>query len=138
MTLLDDLVPEPLQTWTPGVLDRLRAHGQIETLFFEFKSEWDGSEVGRTVRAFANRLGGFLLFGVTAKRPANTIDSFPGLKPADWLLEVTHNVVGHVSPLPIWDTVQIPSPDDPSRFVVVTRGEQSGRTPHIVTTSGRI
>jgi len=51
---------------------------------------------------------------------------------------VTNNIVGHVSPLPIWDTVQIPSPDNPSRLVVVTRVEQSSRTPHVVTTSGRI
>jgi hypothetical protein len=139
MTLLDDLVPEPLQTWDSDLLARLRRESKGETLFFEFKSTFDCEDVEKTVCAYANRLGGFLLFGVTARAADNTIDAFPGLEAGTgWLRRVSDCVVGHVSPLPVWDTTQIASPDDATRFVVVTRVEPSSRTPHLLTRSGRI
>jgi hypothetical protein len=138
MTLLDDLVHEPLQLWDPALLTRLRAEGKSETLFFEFKSEFDCGDVEKAVCAFANRLGGFLLVGVEASKPENVIDNFVGLDPEDWLRRVSDCIVGHLSPLPVWDTVQMDSPDAPGRFVVVTRVEASHRTPHIVARTGRI
>jgi len=61
VTLLDDLVPEPLHRWDVAVLERLRREDKGETLFFEFKELFDCGEVERHVCAFANRLGGFLL-----------------------------------------------------------------------------
>jgi hypothetical protein len=138
MSLLDDLVPEPLQHWDPALLDRLRLEGKGETLFFEFKSQFDCADVEKTVCAFANRLGGYLLFGVVANSE-NTIASYPGLDPnEDWLRRVSDCVVGHVSPLPIWDTVSLASPDATDRRVVVTRVEASGRTPHVLSRNGVI
>ena len=138
MTLLDDLVHEPLQDWDPALLERLRADGKGETLFFEFKSEFDCADVEKTVCAFANRLGGFLLFGVEASRPDNRLGNFVGVAPQDWLRRVSDCIVGHVSPLPVWDSVQIDSPDVPGRLVVITRVEASHRTPHIVARTGRV
>jgi hypothetical protein len=138
MSLLDDLVPEPLQHWDPALLDRLRLEAKGETLFFEFKSQFDCADVEKTVCAFANRLGGYLLFGVEANEE-NTITSYSGLDPNnDWLRRVSDCVVGHVSPLPIWDTVSLSSPDAPDRRVVVTRVEASARTPHMLSRNGVI
>lgn len=139
MTLLDDLVPEPLQHWDGAVLERLRTESKGETLFFEFKSMFDCDDVEKAVCAFANRLGGFLMFGVTARVADNTIEGFPGLASGkDWLRRVSDCIVGHVSPLPTWDTKQIPSPDNSQNLVVVTRIELSHRTPHLLARNGRI
>jgi hypothetical protein len=139
VTILDDLVPEPLQRWDSALLNRLRAEGKGETLFFEFKELFDCPDVEKAVCAFANRLGGFVLWGTTAKASDNTIDAFPGLEPGeDWIRRVSDCVVGHVSPLPTWDTVQIPSPDEPGRVVVAARVESSAQTPHLLARNGRI
>lgn len=139
MGLLDDLVPEPLQRWDTALLDRLRSEGKGETLFFEFKERLDCADVGKAVCAFANALGGFLLIGVTAKPSDNSVDRYPGLPTGtDWIRRVTDCIVGHVSPLPAWDTVQIASPDAPSTVVLATRVEPSPTTPHLLTRNGRI
>jgi hypothetical protein len=131
-------VPEPLQHWDPALLDRLRLEGKGETLFFEFKSQFDCADVEKAVCAFANRLGGYLLFGVVATSE-NSIASYPGLDSnEDWLRRVSNCVVGHVSPLPIWDTVSLASPDATDRRVVVTRVEASARTPHMLSRNGAI
>lgn len=139
MSLLDDLVPEPLQSWDTALLKRLRTEGKGETLFFEFKEGLDCAVVEKTVCALANALGGYLLVGVTAKPSDNTIDLYPGLPSGtDWIRRVTDCVVGHISPLPAWDTVQLGSPDVSSSLVVVTRVEPSASTPHLLTRNGRI
>lgn len=138
MTTLDDLVAEPLQSWDAALLVRLRTDGKSETLFFEFKSVFDCADVEKTVCAFANRLGGFLLLGVEADTADNRITRFPGLSPDDWLRRVSDCIMGHVSPLPTWDTVAIASPDAPERLIVVTRVEESVNTPHLVVRTGRI
>lgn len=138
MSTLDDLIPEPLPRWSGEVLERLRAEGKGEALFFEFKGDFRGEYVEKAVCAFANALGGFLLLGVAADTE-NRIAAFPGLEAADdWPSRVSDNIVGHISPLPAWDTVVIDSPDDPTRRVVVTRVEPSVRTPHLVTKTGTI
>jgi Putative DNA-binding domain len=139
VTLLDDLVPERIQAWDAALLNRLRTEDKGETLFFEFKETFDCESIEKAVCAFANRLGGFLVLGVTARPVDNTIDRYPGLeKGVDWLRRMSDCVVGHVSPLPSWDTVQIPSPDDPNRNVIVTRIEASSLTPHVLARNGRI
>jgi hypothetical protein len=139
MALLDDLVSEPIQQWNSTVLTRMREDGKGETLFFEFKSTHDCEAIDKAVCAFANRLGGFLMLGVTAGSLDNTIDGYPGLSGGtDWLRSVSDCIVGHVSPLPAFDTVQIPSPDDTTKYVVVTRVEASENTPHMLTRNGRI
>jgi hypothetical protein len=126
MSQLDDLVPHPLQSWTPDVLSQLRAEGKGETLFFEFKSVFDCGDVEKTVCAFANRLGGFLIIGAEARASDNTLVAFPGLEEGtEWSRRVTDCVVGHVSALPDWDSVQIRSRDHPDRVVCVTRVEES-------------
>lgn len=137
MTVLDDIVPTQLQMWTTATLEDLRDRGVGETLFFEFKSDFEGRAVSKTACAFANAYGGFLLHGATAS-PANVVDGYPGVDPGDWLRSVGDNIVGHVSTLPVWDTVQIESPDAPTRYVVVTRIEPSERTPHLVMQTGKI
>jgi hypothetical protein len=138
MSTLDDFIPEPLATWNGEVLERLRAESKGEALFFEFKGDFRGEYVEKAVCAFSNALGGFLLLGVTADTE-NRIAAFPGLEAADdWPSRVSDNIVGHISPLPAWDTVVIDSPDDPTRRVVVTRVEPSVRTPHVVTKTGTI
>jgi len=139
VALLDDLVPEPLHMWDAAVLERLRSEGKGETLFFEFKELFDVKDVEKTVCAFANRLGGFLLFGTTAKSTDNSIDLYPGLDPGvDWIRRVSDGVVGHVSPLPTWNTIQVGSPDVKGRLIVITRVEASDSTPHILARNGRI
>ena len=138
MTVLDELVPEPLHRWDAAVLARLRSEGKSENVFFEFKATFDGAEVEKTVCAFANRMGGYLLFGATAD-PDNRLKAFPGLESGkDWPKLVSDWVVGHISPLPAWDAVSVDSPDRPGRPVVVVRVEESTSTPHIVTSSGTI
>lgn len=137
MTHLDDLVPTPLQAWTKETLNQLRANDVGETLFFEFKGTFDGRDVEKTVSAFANGQGGFLIQGATCG-PSNRLERYPGIEPNDWPRLVGDYIVGHVSPLPAWDTVAIDSPDESDRLVVATRVEKSFRTPHILSKNGRI
>ena len=137
MTVLDDLVPVPLHRFTQETLAELRAAGKCEGLHFEFKSEWKPEDVTRCVCAFANSAGGFLMFGVDQTEDA-CMGPMQGLDPGpEYQLLAKDWIVGHISPLPVWDAAAVPSPDDPTRPVLVMRIEESGRPPHVVTTSGK-
>lgn len=138
MSLLDEIVPTSLHTFTPQTLDALRTAGKQEGLYFEFKGQWPATGVAKTVCAYANAYGGFLVLGATQTADAK-IDRFPGLDPSiEWPLRIKDQVVGHVSSLPVWDAVSVTSPDNPPAKVAVVRVEASDQTPHVVTDSGII
>lgn len=135
MAILDDLVPVPLQRFGPETLKSLRSDGKCEGLYFEFKSEWKPDDVTRCVCAFANQRGGYLMFGIATKADG-CIESMPGLEPGpEYPLLAKDRIVGHISPLPVWDAVAVASPDDATRPILVIRVEESPRPPHVVTTS---
>jgi hypothetical protein len=103
-------------------------------LFFEFKGEWTPRHVAKTVAAFANSSGGFLFFGAEATE--GKLAAFPGLPGGkEWAREIANNIVGHVSPLPAWEVIEVPTPTG-SGCVVAVRVDASRRTPHILCTSG--
>jgi hypothetical protein len=137
VTTLDDLVPVPIQRFTSETLESLRTQGKCEGLYFEFKAEWKPEDVTRCVGAFANAAGGFLFFGI-ATGSDGCIDSMPGLEPGpEYPLLAKDRIVGHLSPLPVWDAVSVASPGDSSRPILAIRIEASPRPPHVVTTSGK-
>src|SRR6266571_644179 len=138
MSILDDLVPTPLTSFTSDTLAKLRRDGKQEGLYFELKEQWTADRVTKGICCLANAYGGFLIVGAT-QHPDGTIDKFPGLDPSEeWPLRVRDVVVGHISPMAVWDAVSRPSPDDPARHVLVVRVESSDQTPHVVTATGQI
>jgi len=100
--VLDEMLPA-IDTGTLAKLLELPPDERpVEDLFYEFKEVWTPKHVGKTVAAFANTMGGFLMFG--AKAVAGRLDSFPGLKRGpEWPLLVANNIVGNVSALPHWE-----------------------------------
>src|SRR5438034_1179027 len=101
MGALDDLFPAGL---TPAVLNGMPGkpadERPRENLFFEFKEKLNPRHIPKSVAAFANASGGFLMIGAT-QEPDGTLRDFPGLDEGpDWAKQVSDNIVGHVSPLP--------------------------------------
>jgi hypothetical protein len=138
MSLLDEIVPTPLHSFTTHTLNDLRSAGKQEGLCLELKEKWPAGGVGKTICAFANAFGGFLIIGATQK-PDGKIDRFLGVDPKqEWPLRIKDQVVGHISPLPVWDAVTVTSPDDPKTIVAIVRVEASDATPHVLTDSGVI
>jgi hypothetical protein len=138
MSLLDEIVATPLHSFTTDTLNDLRSAGKQEGLYLELKEKWPAAGVAKTICAFANAYGGFLIIGATQK-PDGKIDRFPGLDPKEeWPLRIKDQVVGHISPLPVWDAITVTSPDDPTAIVAIARVEASDETPHVLTDSGVI
>lgn len=138
MAVIDDLFPTPLDQFTSDTLEQLRADGKCESLYLELKSEWKPDDVTRCVAAFANADGGFLVFGAD-QTAGGCINVYPGLEPGvEYPTLAKDRIVGHISPLPVWNAVSVDSPDNPARPVLLIRVGRSERTPHVVTTSGKI
>lgn len=138
MSALEDLFPGG---FTPAVLNALPGkpadERPRENLFFEFKEKWNPRYVAKSVSAFANASGGYLLIGATQESDG-TLAGLPGVERGrDWAKEVSDNVVGHISPLPGWEVMPFPAAQD-GKVVVVVRVQESWATPHIVTDSGSI
>ncbi len=137
VTQLDVLLPEVSTAALRVLLGRRSDERPAEGLFYEFKSDFTPRHVAKTVSAFANTLGGFLVFGATTEQ--GHLEAFPGLPDAtEWPREVANNIIEQVSPLPSWEPFVVESPTAAPRVVLVVKVPPSRRTPHIVTTSGRI
>jgi len=137
MADLDQLLPDITTAGLGRLLERPIDERPAEGLFFEFKSEWTPRHVSKTVAAFANAQGGFLLIGATERQGA--LVGFPGVDRAmEWPREVANNVVAHLSPLPVWEVFCVPSPENSERDVVVVKVPYSKRAPHVDTNTGRI
>ena len=123
MSVLEDLFPIPLTEYSAATLEQLHAEGKCESLYLELKSEWKPEDITRCVAAFANADGGLLLFGVS-QNPDGCIAGFPGLEAGpEYPLLAKDRIVGHISPLPAWNAVEVPSPDSPERRVLLIRVE---------------
>jgi hypothetical protein len=109
-----------------------------ESLFVEHKGDLgDGTsqQLAKSVSAFANTLGGWLLIGVTNGRPNGstapwTSDAGPTL--AD---SVRDRLRGLVDPLPPFEAARLQHPDG---TIGVVRVYESSDTPHITLQSGAV
>lgn len=69
------IIPERLEDWTYEVVARLAAEGRPETDRYDFKLGLPNPEnLTKTCCAFANSLGGFLVFGVNQRDAAWSLD----------------------------------------------------------------
>jgi hypothetical protein len=137
MSVLDDLLPHVSTEVLAAMLARPPDDRPFENLFFEFKSQV--VHVDKSVAAFANAEGGAIFYGATSDNARLT--GFPGLpelpRGEEWPLIVNNLVLGHISPLPAWEPIVVPSPTTGSPVVVV-RVPRSTRGPHVLCKNGAI
>jgi hypothetical protein len=111
-------------------LERLAAHG--EDLFVERKQAIPNDGIGRTVAAFANSLGGWLLLGVADD---GTPVGFSPLGRADPQAYVGQLLAAEVDPLPPYLAAVRQIRGMP---ILVVRVFESADTPHLLRTTGAL
>lgn len=137
MSVLDDLLPAVTAESLRALVALAESDRPVEGLYWEFKSEWTPHHVAKSVAAFANASGGFVVFGATAVD--GRLESLPGVPPdVEYPREIVNNIIGHLSPLPDWTPVVVPSPNVPNSSVVVIKVHESRRAPHVHCKSGKI
>src|SRR5262245_53997081 len=74
-----------------------------------------------------------------AKEEAGHLDGFPGLPAGhDYRPDIGNMIRDGVSPLPAWFPMQVASPDDPTRVVLVVKVPRAARTPHVHRQTGHV
>jgi predicted HTH transcriptional regulator len=122
---------------SPDDLDRML--DLDETLFVEHKTDLGmdtAHEVIRAVAAFANTLGGWLLIGVTDRRPNRKASRWSDPENPPTLVDAVRDRLRHeIDPLPAFEAKVIEDPEGP---VGVVRVYESSDTPHVVLRSGSV
>jgi len=134
MSVLDDLLPVVSTETLAALLAAAPEDRLTENLFFEFKATV--GHVAKSVAAFANSEGGFIIFGASAEN--GRLLEFPGLPAGtEWPVQINNLIVGHVSPLPAWAPIEVASPTTGAPVVVV-RVPRSTRAPHMLSQGGAV
>lgn len=91
-------LPNDLEKWDFNTILRLVDKGVFETEDFDFKGDIP-QELDKTVCAFANSKGGFLIFGVRDKRQISNEDRIQGIIPKkDFPKEFGDKLTGKIAP----------------------------------------
>jgi hypothetical protein len=116
-------------------LERLRDDGTEESLFLEYKSQWSGHQIAKSVDGFANTEGGTLVVGMTTRgrKPVELV----GLEHSGDLGESLDQVVrSSIAPRPDFRFTVIDNREGRPCLVVETpRGPSR---PYLVTTTGQV
>ena len=110
-------------------LQTLKDSGIEEGEKWEFKSDWPSNEkTERTLCAFANTSGGYLLIGVNYNDTTNKIEDFPGIALVDQLREKAISIGGNINPrvLPEPELIEVGK-----NRVVAIKVNRSHLTPHM-------
>ena len=95
-------IPEDVNEWSKGVLIDLLDEGYDENLRLEFKSKIDSmtKRIPITGCAFANTMGGFLVFGIDndRKKKWTTDQRLVGLEDSDQLKSQINNQIRNIEP----------------------------------------
>jgi hypothetical protein len=122
---------------SPDDLDRML--GLDETLFVEHKGDLrkeSAHEVVRAVAAFSNTVGGWLLIGVTNRKPNGNASRWADPENPPTLVDAVRDRLRHeLDPIPAFEARVIEHPDGP---VGVVRVYESADTPHVVLASGSV
>jgi hypothetical protein len=122
---------------SPEDLDRMLELD--ETLFVEHKTDigQDSAHgVVRAVAAFANTVGGWLLIGVTNRRPNGKASRWVDPENPPTLVDAVRDRLRHeIDPLPAFEARVVPHREGP---VGVVRVYESADTPHVVLSSGAV
>jgi predicted HTH transcriptional regulator len=121
----------------PEDVDRMLALD--ETLFVEHKTDIgkdSAHELVRAVAAFANTIGGWLLIGVTNRKPNGKASRWADSENAPTLVDTVRERLRHeIDPLPAFEAKVIEHREGP---VGVVRVYESSDTPHVVLRSGSV
>lgn len=126
------IVPSTLEGWTLDAIHEVADAGVVENDLFDLKADLQPADHQRkTVAAFANVGGGFLVFGVTNNRVVEGVTNAElvrdfGNRLRDNLTPSVGFRFGHRHALP----------GAPGRFVYVAHVPRSGRGPHAVYVNG--
>lgn len=111
-------------------LQRLKDSGVEEGENWEFKSDWPPNEkTRRTLCAFANTSGGYLLIGVKYDNKKIRIEGFPGVAFAPQLTEKAISIGGNINPRVLPEPKLIEVGQD--RVVVGIKVNRSHLIPHM-------
>lgn len=110
-----------------------------ETLFVEHKAdigEESAYQLVRAVASFANTVGGWLLIGVTDRRPNGNAARWVDPEGSPTLVDaVRTKLIGQIDPLPPFEARTITHSDGP---VGVVRVYESSDTPHVLLANGAV
>ena len=136
------MIDKPVADIEKADVDALIASARAEDRTIEYKRDLPGGgdedrrEFLRDVSAFANALGGDILYGIEENAglptaaPGVSVPNFDELR-----LRLQNTIQSNVDPrLPLVDVVHVPGFTD--GFVVIIRVHQSWRGPHMVTFKG--
>jgi len=125
------VIPETLQGWTLAKIQDIAAAGVIENDRFDLKADLQPAEHQRkTVAAFANSEGGFLVFGVTNDRRVE------GVTNVELVRDFGSRIRDHLSPSVDFRSAHHPHTLSNARLVYVLRVPRSPRGPHAVYLNG--
>jgi len=133
---------KPLSEVTTELLPGLL--GVEEGWYFEFKREVpDPKSIGKSISAFANQYGGWLLYGAIAKPgESRVLGSIPGIATADAdraLDRIRDASIAHISPLPYFEPRRLDGPMDAvglgsDRSLIIIRVPQGLAAPYVHST----
>jgi predicted HTH transcriptional regulator len=131
------MVPTTLAAWTIETIDRLVAVGIFESRTFDFK-EWmprGADEPGKarlkkTVAAFANETGGFLVFGVKDDRTLPVKDRIVGVPPDCDVPALFGAQAARCTPAVQWDQLNPPHKLASGNYVHVIEIHEGSSKPH--------
>jgi hypothetical protein len=125
------VIPEALDGWTLETVREIAAAGVVENDLFDFKADLQPAEhQRRTVAAFANSDGGFLVFGVTNDRRVE------GVANAELVRDFGGRLRDGLSPSVEFRFADRPLTLSTGRLIYVARVPKSNRTPHAVYVNG--
>lgn len=124
-----------LDKLTADDLKRLKEDEVSESYFVEYKSQWDGFKVARSIASFANTEGGTVVVGVEDDNMVPV--AVDGVQFAGNLLEsVDQAVRRHVTPAPMYSSVVVPLSED--RACLVVEVPSGYDTPYVLVDKGQI
>jgi hypothetical protein len=108
-------------------IEKLRDTARAESEILEYKGEMPNRlDLQKEVLGFANNIGGFLVIGVKAKRPENTIEAIDGIdKEANIQEKIVSIVRDHSSPQFVPRVHLIDKPSDSTRCIIIVFSHES-------------
>ena len=93
-------IPKHVDEWTIGVITDLLHQGYDESQTLEFKKSvnQESDRIAKTVCAFANTNGGFLIFGIDADRQKNYHERIVGVQNTDQLKRQIIDKINNLQP----------------------------------------
>jgi hypothetical protein len=137
-----EMIPKSLTEWNIPVITNLLAQGYYETQFFDFKEMLPNSKNGtdktrlsKSCCAFANSLGGFLIFGVKDDRSLSPKDRLIGIDSNYDLPEHFGNYPKNCNPSIGWNFLNPPLLLENGNVIHVIEVPRSWNAPHCIESS---